>query len=764
MPRGTASCPSCREVDARERLRMTILLGLAMGQTRVQDSTPFVAQTQITLNPFSRDRTLFDSGAAFGRDSAEIPLSGTGTSGETVQLRFVCEDGTSSNWVDTVVIPATGDWEITATHSRRANWIRPEVRIKSEPVTRAVGANRFGVGHVVALWGQSEVVRIRSLVHDQIAAEQLLTDDMVQAIWMDGVPVLKHLTDADPHTAAMAAMANVFLEERPNDKVAIVFHAVAGTGFRELVDDSNAGRSWQDDAALHAFVTVDGQHVGLPAVSWFASPGALAEHYDDALFPLFTGKKLDGSGVTFPAQINYGASGSYTADHWFGELYDPAHTRWVPFGPHRFDISEDLQSATVTALGAMQDNLSNKQAARLAWREMVGNANAGTWFLPLGLEPLAYRNGEPDGMGSWVDQSHPTGDHDDGAALFARLTAHAFLQSSGLTGWSVPEFDMCSWEPTGAYVKVWSSAGPVTNLRAARNEVALGAGLAHWTDVFGWQINGSPASRAELVQGRVRIHPEAGSFSATDVISFGEGGATGAVKFPEDLYSETYKNLPIVDVGAARVDGISVRPLPSPAILANTLVATTPSFVTGPSGPHFRDTVALGAGVGEIQFALDLAMSVPSSGSRTLMTTTGNYLKLEVLPSGSLRVRVRDADGVVKVNNIQTASGVIGDLVRSKIVLSVDMSNGFARIWVDGVQVMDEAFIPGSGVVPDNRILLLLATANGSYQVEGTIYRLDVWKSASSDGSDPAGAVYKTLAGPAAAVNADAWKLGADAI
>lgn len=743
---------------------MTILLGLIIGQARVQETTLFVALTQITLNPFSRDRTLFDSGAAFGRDIAEIPLSGTGTEGETVQLRFVCEDGTTTNWTDATVIPAGGNWQTTGTHPRRANWIRPEVRIKSEPVTRALGANRFGVGHVVALWGQSEVVRIRSLVYDQIPSEPLLADDMVQAIWMDGGPALKHLTDADPHTAGLAAMANVFLAERPNDKVAIVFHAVSGTGFRELVDDSNAGRSWQGDANLHAFATADGQHVGLPAVSWFASPGALAENYDDALFPLFTGKQLDGSTVTFPAQISYGSSGSFTADHWFGELYDPAYTRWVPFGPHRFDIGEDMQSATVTALGAMQDNLSNKQAARLAWRGMVENAQAGNWFLPMGLEPLAYRNGVSDGAGGWVDQSHPAGDHDDGAAMYARLTAHAILQSSGLTGWSVPEFDMCMWEPSGAFVEVWSSTGPVTTVRAARGETALGAGFAHWTDVFGWQLNGAPASRAELVQGRVRIYPETGSFSATDIISFGDGGATGAVKFPEDLYAETYKNWPIVDVGAARVEGIGIRPLPSAAVLANTLVASAPSFMTGPTGPHFKDTVTLGAGVSGTQFALDLAMVVPASGSRTLMTTTGNYLKLEVLPSGSLRVRVRDADGVVKVDNVQTASGVVTDLVRSRIVLSIDMVSGFARIWLDGFQVMNEAFTPGSGLLPDNRILLLLATAAGSYQTEGTIHGLDVWKSATEDGSDPTSGAYKSLVGPAAVVNADSWKLGDDAI
>ncbi|MEP3347016.1 MAG: hypothetical protein ABJN34_05735 [Litoreibacter sp.] len=741
---------------------MTILLGLAIGQMRAQESTPFVPETQITLTTFSRDKTLFDSGAAFGRNVASIPLSGTGTVGETVQARFLCEDGTTTVWEDVALIDELGVWEGVASHARRADWIRPEVRVKSEPLTRALGANRFGVGHVVALWGQSEVVRIHSSTYDLIPSESLLADDMVQAIWVDGSPEVKHLTDADPHTAALAAMANVFLEERPSDKVAIVFHAASGTGFRQLVDDSDAGRDWSNDVSLHNFATADGQHVGLPAVSWFASPGALGNSYAEALFPLFTGKTITGTAVTFPAQITYGTSGSFTADHWFGELYDPSHTRWVPFGPHRFDISEDMQNATVTSAGTVQDNLNNKQAAREAWRGMVENPNADMWFLPLGLEPLAYQNGMSDGSGGWTDQSHPSGDNDDGAALYARLTANAILQASGLAVWDMPEFDMCEWEPTGAYVEVWSSAGPVTTLRDARGEDPLGNDYAHWTDVFGWQINGAAASRAELVSGRVRLFPEAGTFTAADVISFGEGGGTGALNFPQDLLAQTYLDLPIVDVGAARIEGVSLRPLPSFAVLANTLIAAEPCFVTGPTGPHFKDTASLGSGVTAIQFALDLAMMVPSSGSRTLMTTTGNYLKLEVLPSGSLRIRVRDSDGDVKVNNVQTSAGVVTNLVRQRIVLSVDMA-GTAKIWVDGASVMDEAFVSGSGLLPDNRNLLLLATAIGSYQVEGTIHQVDVWKAATADGTDPVSPAYKSLSGPPSVVNADAWKLGDDA-
>lgn len=743
---------------------MIIQLGLGLTHRSTADGTVFVPQTQIAITPFTRDKTLFDSGAAFGRNAASVPLRGTGTAGETVQLRLIFDDGASTPWEDLVQVAPDGQWQGTATQARSATWIRPEVRIKSEPVTRQASTTRFGVGHVIALWGQSEIVRIRSEAHDLSSAAPLLADDMVQAIFSDGAPVVKHLTAADPHTAALAAMANTFLATRANDKVAVVFQAKSGTGIRALVDDSDTGRDWADDAALHAFATADGQHVGMPAMSWFASPGALGDLYDDSLFPLMTGKMLDGTPVAFPTTLNTGTGLEFTANHWFGELYDPAHTRWVPYGPHRFDIGEDMQSATVTALGAQQDNLSNKQQAREAWRSMVANPNAGTWFLPLGLEPLAYQNGVPDGTGGWTDGSHPADDTPDGAARFAQLTAHAVLQASGLATWQVPEFDQCAWEATGAYVEVWSSAGPITTLRTARQEAPLQAGFPHWTRVFGWQINGFPAERAELVAGRVRIFPVTGSFTASDVISYGEGGATGMVKFPEDLYAHAYKDIPLVDVGASGVEGIELRPLPNAAVLQNTLPASEPSFTTTATGPHFVDPVALGAGVSGLYLSLDLTISLPASGARTLATTTGNYLKLESLPDGSLRARVRDEDGIVKVDNFQTNAGVLIDSTRAEVVMNVDMVAGFARVWVNGTQVMDETFVMGSGLLPGNRKLLLLATNTGAYQVEATIFGLSVWKTAGSGLTPPTSAPYKTISGIASTVNGDSWKQGDDAL
>lgn len=742
---------------------MITALGLGLASLPQPKGEVFVPLTTISIANFSRDRTLFDSGAAFGRSEAVVPVSGTGTAGETVELRLAPEGQAPTPWSDFAVVGGDGSWAGSVTVPRQSDWLRIEVRNKSEPVTRAATPNRFGVGHVIALWGQSEVVRIRSTVYNQLPPEPLLSENNVQAMWFDGGPVVKHLSNADPHTAALAAMANVFIAERPQDKVALVFQAVAGTGFRDLVADANGSRLWADDAALHAFATADGQHVGLPSVSWFASPGSFAEHYEEALFPLFTGKTASGAPVNFPSAISYNGTSSYQADHWFGELYDTAHTKWVAFGPHKFDIGADMRNATVLSDGSPEYNLQNKAQARESWRAMVSNPNADGLFLPLGLEPLTYQNGVDDGQGGWFDQSHPAYDSDDGAPMFARLMAHAILQSAGLTGWSVPEFDQAEWEPSGGYVDIWSSAGAITTPRIKRGLPALGPDHPHWTEVFGWQINGAPAQRAEIIAGRVRLYPNEASFVASDMIQFGEGGATGMVKFPEDHQAQTYLNLPIVDAGLSGVDGVPLRPLPDAAVLENPLVPMSSLFTTGAAGPFFYDPVTLGAGVERIAFQFDMAAGLPASGTKMLMTSTGNYLRLESLANGRLRLRVRDSGGAVHVDYVQTDAGIVADGVQADIRLNIDLPAGFARLWVNGTLVMDENFTSTTPTLPGNRRLLLLANSTGSNQVEGDITRLAVWKDAVADGGLPVGVPYKEIAGPASVVNSDSWKQGSDA-
>lgn len=745
---------------------MITLSALTIDQHRPGNSPPAPPAATVSLTPFSRDRTIFDSGAGFGLATTAVPLSGAGTAGEVVEARAVSlDDGgaTTTAWADVATISAGGTWSGTITAPRSASWFRPEVRLKAQPAIAAQGANRFGVGHVIAIWGQSEPDRIISTFHNTTTPPNVADAEAVQIFYGAAATPTRHIvTNAAPLTAGAAAMAATLIAERPGEKFAVIFQTVPGTDPRELVNDANPGRSWAADKALHDFATADGQHVGLAAMSWFAAPGNLGSSYGEAMFPLFAAKTITGATVTFPATITYGSGLSYQADHWFGELYTYAKTRWVPYGPHRFDIDADMQDATHLVGGAVQTNVANKQAARQSWRSMLALSSA-TMFLPATVEPLTYVNGIDDGAGSWTDFAHPAGNTPDGIEAWARLTAHAILRSAGLTNWTVPVFDQSLWESSGAWVEVWSAAGPVTTTRLARGEAALVPGQTHWTEVMGFQINGAPARNTQIVAGRVRIFPNSGSFTYADAITYGEGGATGMVAFPEDYFAATWKNLPIVTTGAAGVNGIPVRPLPAASALTNTLPAPAQPFTTSATGPYFLDPVNAPAGTTQVTFAARFRLTALPASSSILFAQAGTSCDVEILNNGSLRVNLRDSAAVKVINNGLVSAGLAAGIWYD-LVCSADMVAHVFRVRLNGTLIATLSFaVSGTGLLASNRAISFLARNNATLQFVGSIETLKAWFTGTATGAEPTTTPYKSIAGPAATANADAWKLGANA-
>ena len=745
---------------------MILLSALTLGQRQAGTSGAGPLPGTISLAAFSRDRVIFDSGAGFGLAAATIPLAGVGTAGKVVQARAVSlDDGgvTTTGWTDIATVDGSGAWAGSMTTPRGPSWYLPEVRLKGQPGVTASGVQRFGVGHVIAIWGQSEPDRILSAFYDNTTAPPVSDPEAVQIfIGAAAIPQVHFVTNAQPMTAAVAAMAGTCISERPGEKFAIIFHAVSGTGLRALASDADTTRNWSADKALHDFATADGQHVGLAAMSWFATPGSLGANYGEAFFPLFSGKRVDGSTVTFPATITYAGANSYQADHWFGELYDYSKTKWVPYGPHRFDIDGDMEDATHYVGGAQQFNLANKEAARESWRAMLALPDA-TMFLPLGLEPITYVNGFDDGSGGWTDLAHPAGNTPDGTQSFARLTALSVLRSAGLTGWSVPEFDQCLWEPTGAWVEVWSSAGPVTTTRLARSEPALAGTFAHWTEVVGFQINGVPAQNTQIAAGRVRVFPNSGSFVSGDLIKFGEGGSTGSLKFPQDHAVGLWKNLPIVDVGASGLNGIPLRPMPDPGVLADTLPAGAPSFTTSANGPYFNEIVNLGAGITGITFSARVNFPALPGSTAILFAQSNIGFDVELMNNGNLRINVKDGTGVKVLNNTIVSTGLSAG-VWYEVICAADQATKVLRLTINGVLVATLPFTtPGNGFFQSNRFIGFLSRGAGSLQFVGQVEYLKVWHSVTADGSEPTGVPYKLIAGSAATVNADAWKAGVNA-
>ena len=452
--------------------------------------------------------------------------------------------------------------------------VYPDARVVCEAITRGDGSPQ----RIPAECTQGE------------PTPEPTTGSEVQVMWHDRDPVgsgakgVRHrfVTATDPVTPALGALANAAMAARPGEKFAFVFQAQSGTGFDDLLKDGSTKRSWADDRALHDHATADGQEVGIVGMSWYASPSGLERFYDDEVFPLITGRTIEGAPVTFPGPFTRDSGRGAVErrfDHWFGELYDYAHTRWAIYGPHRFDATEDRSDAVTLADGSRYFRGEQTEAMRRAVREMVANPHGLTAagepiFLPITVEPLNYIDGEDrDGDGAWEDITHPADDTLDGLGQIGRLIAHAMIRSAGLARWPVPEWDVVEWARDGAWVRFGSTAGPVTTTRRARGMPPLADPPEGWTEVLGFQIDGAPARRAEIgPDGMVYVYPDGGGrFSPGATVQQGEGTATGTLLRDASLEDALWLDVPIVDVGAARVEGIAVRPLAPDAVRANTV-------------------------------------------------------------------------------------------------------------------------------------------------------------------------------------------------
>lgn len=748
---------------------MTIAIGTAMGTGQGADGQQASTSTTITINDFSRDRTLFDSDFVNGGNSAVVTLSGTASIDEEIQARAVSiDDGglSSTSWTDISTADGNGDWSGTMAVPRSGSFYRAQVRIKNEPVVLGQTTNSFGVGHVIAFWGQSEDERFHSSFYDQTIVPAVLDDNAVQYFYSDDVlqsgPILTHISNATPLTSAVAHLANTLISARPNEKFALIAQTRSGSDPRELVNDGDAGRNWSDDLALHQFATADGQKVGVATMSWFAAPGTLGANYGEVLFPLFTDKRLDGTSFAVPGDLVY-SGGSVHYDHTFSELYDPTYTKWLAHGPHRFDISQDMQNAT-QILGGATDTVANTlEQARQSWRDMVSSPHT-TQFLPMGFEMLTYQNGVSDGAGSWTDISHPAGDTEDGLVQRAKLFANVLLQGMGFESWTVPEFDNCVWESSGSFVEVWSSAGAITTTRNERGDAALGNEQPHWTDVVGWQINGQPAERAELEAGRVRIYPNGGgSFVSTDTIAFGQGRASGAVKFPEDLINELWKNAPIVDLGLYGIEGAPIKTLPDDAILANTLVPTNVFFTTSTAGPWFEAPTNIPASTSAICVSGEVNIPSATLSWDSLFTFTSTTFDLAVKDDGTVVLTLEDSTGAKMANSLESSAGMFPLNTFVEFEATADLAAGWFKLRLDGVEVWEVTFSSSTGQFSSSRNCRLLYKNSTSNQLVASVKFLRLWYEGTADGSAPVTQPSKEVSGAAANVNSDSWKQGADA-
>lgn len=708
-----------------------ITVGLTLTSARTGDVVP--PSGTLTIADLSRDRMVFDSGAALGQASATIPLSGTGTEDAALEIRAVSlEDGGAATtpWTEAGTIGTDGSWSASLTLPRAPTWFVLQARLRDEPVVQATTTARFAVGHVFALWGQSEFARFWTSSSDFLAPVAIPDDGAVQMFWHDrGTPgaggVRRHVvSDGDTHTAAFAAMAASLIAARPGEKFAIVHQTQSGTSFQDLCDDSISGpddRSFADDAALHAEATADGlTSVGLLWPSWFASPRGFRADYAEAFQAVFTGTRPDGSAIA-PGTTLFPGSGSteFALDHSAAELYDPSETAIALAGPHSFTpATGDAHNSS--GLEAIED-------CRVSLRTLF-TANTSPFTMIEAAEALDYLNGEPQTGGSydaagaeWGDTAHPNRRTENGQNRFARITAQGLLQAAGLTGWQIPTFDAATWSET--LITLTSSAGPLTTAAFA----AGGSDL-----VAGFDLNAAEVTTARIVGGAVEI---SGSFTAIDTLTFGRYGASGMRDAPADYFEDYWARYPLVAHTLADLEGIAVRPLPAPGVLANTL--TPPSSLMTGSGTNavrFDDEAPIGTNTGVYVGLADLT-TAPTLANGTLFGISGGVIKIELLANGRIRLNtLKDGANATVVSSVFSASGTIVANSPHVIAAHIDLGSGYCRIWVNDVLAIDAAVTTSNPTFPTNRTLGFLADplTFTNHLANTEIRRLALWRTGAS--------------------------------
>lgn len=739
-----------------------MLIGLSFGLAGDNGSArEATAATILNMNDFPRDLTIFDSGAARGANLAQIPVSGTtdAVDGAVIELRAVhAETGAQITAWQAAASAIAGQWSASLSIPRQAEWMHIEARLAGSAVSVAT-ANRFGVGHIVGIMGQSEDQYIfgPSLSDPALSYASGITSEQVQFITVDdgadpNTRLHTVLLTGTEGTRGMSHLAAAWCANT-TDKLLVVDLAHSGTGRNGLANDSDTSRSWDVFAQTVGDIRAWGADIGLLAESWHANDMGWGSNFPQTSLPFYAGIESDSSDYS----LGTPAQSGLVWDHVLWDLstdgtrgfFDPSVTKLLLTGPHRYEISQDMLSAIYTGSGALDNDKQNNQRIRQGVRAMVADPLLAPIVIPAqGPEMIAYEHGYDQGGGNWADYIHPSKKSDDGTPARARHWVHSMLFGLGLVGEeTIPQFDQWEWASDGSYVEVWSSAGPVTTTRLARGEPAIPASYPHRTEVAGFEINGLPAQNTSIVGGRVRILPNAAPFSYADALHYGLGGGTGEIAFPDDKYDRIWKNLPVMDVGISGVPLVAIRPLVQ---IPNELPAPDSFTVTRPNS-WFLDPALIGAGITGLSFQARGAITdITANYLQQLLSVSGNQFQFGVLNSGALW-------GIVAGHGTyQSSSGLIASGVTYDFDMQLDLTAGTLTIQVDGTEVLNIALSGQISEFPASRSLVFLSNSTGgSEQMGGTFERLEIWTNATGSG-----VAHKTISGTAAAVNSDPWLQG----
>ncbi|WP_108261373.1 hypothetical protein [Mangrovicoccus ximenensis] len=331
-----------------------------------------------TVAPISTQSVaFFDSGAAFDRNSADIPVSGTTTApdGTALEGRMVRYDNGAElvSWAP--LVDAAGDAISAASgaYSGFVPWVprsQHRMRVQVRPVGSNSGqaATPVVVGHILVLLGQSEEAYMFSPwldTADLQAARQTVSDEEALRVisYRNGGDYpgtdyatngILPVTNSAMLTSSLGAMSNFLAQNAPGERFLMIEAAVSGTTYWNLASDDPAvsdneqsDRTWDGSFAGGVRMLRDyGAEPGVLMSTWTAAPATTSDGYRRRLYPLYTGRYAPEQGGA-DYVLGTDPLNNRPYDYLFydltgqgrGEL-DPSKTKAYFYGPHRFEHTE----------------------------------------------------------------------------------------------------------------------------------------------------------------------------------------------------------------------------------------------------------------------------------------------------------------------------------------------------------------------------------------------------------------------------------------
>lgn len=670
----------------------------------------------VTINAASRDKIIYDTNAAWGLNSADIPLSGTSDAplGSVIYAEILSETGTVvGSEMPIATAAADGSWSGTYSGMvARADWLAPRAWVNGSTAPKVTRATVFGTGHGIAIWGQSEIYKLLEVLYDGPQPFEVVpADEMVSFHWHDRSPigsgaagVSHHLvTAADGFNSRFSAMAKSLIEAQPGAKFFVVLQAQSGTGFNELLLDSVTSRRFSDDQALHDAV---GAKPGIITFSWYASPRGYALRYGAAAHEMIYGKTIDGVSLgPTPAATTGNGLNIGDADYFLTDLYDytpNTGTRVCVLEPHRMMVSGNIADCR----DGVRTLYATSTEPSLVAGPSVGN----------------YQNGRGT-VGAYTDGTHP-GVGADGSVAFGVGLVQASIRAMDLTSWNVPVIDSANWTPDGSRVEFGSSAGPIY--------VRLG------TTAVGFEVDGVPVD-AQVVGGLLRIDSanvgDGSPFTTSTQIRFADNttGLDYSLVDAEAIEIDGFKKFPLVDVGVPGIPtGWAVQQEPDAAVIASTIVGAPKWTITGQGdglsllAANFPSNSAL-----LMTFEIDMVVRPGSANPGTIIRGNNGKFLIETLSPNGIRYSLPNNGGPLVI----TGAGAWEADVRQKFKLVVDQVSGYSAFYIDDVEILAVTNAPWVNNGYDTHILNRAPWTGG---LVGDLYGVKAWIGvAPTDGVTP---------------------------